>query len=615
MKKLILIVNIDENFNKANVLIKEFAKDNPLVLYLNNRIINNSINYIIAEDLISKNYFFEMDKNVRKLMNCWYKPLEKELSYFDISLGQLINFDFIKIWHILFKIDIILSLIKREAPREIYLITEDNKDIKILKEIVRYKGLKFNYTKIDNKPHKNLNLLNKSIAKLQNLYFKISLFRISKKNKILFIGNLRQSLPIFKELKKNKSNLIIRAGENVGRGFFSKYFDYYITFSEFSTLKLNRKLGKIRREFIAKWRSIKDNKNFKNKIYYKVPLFDILEEDLENIFLNRFVSLIKYIEIMKILRNRFDIVVTQNDLVPFEKTIIKTANKLVIPTLTTIDGTLSDNLIKKRENDYIPPSTQKIALFSDNQKRTILKEFKGEIPEDRLVVTGFPIFDDYYNNKPKINKEKICKMLGIDKNKKIILYITEQYSQKIRECSLLGLLTKKQHKKRYIELFELIEKIPNLHLIIKSHPSGSLEDSFINDITNEMGVRDFVIVENIDIYSLINASDVLITRLSTVGLEAMILKKPVIIFDTYSDTSDYFDYTEFGAALHAKEPGELLKVLNRLFDNKYLQKRLQYGMEKFINKNYNKNDGKASRRVADLIEDMMKPKNFKTQIL
>ena len=85
----------------------------------------------------------------------------------------------------------------------------------------------------------------------------------------------------------------------------------------------------------------------------------------------------------------------------------------------------------------------------------------------------------------------------------------------------------------------------------------------------------------------------------------MILKKPVIIFDTYSHTLDYFDYTEFGAALHVKKPRDLKMVLRSLLEDKFIQIKLQHNMEKFVGKHH-MNDGKASKRVVTLIENMIK---------
>ena len=114
-----------------------------------------------------------------------------------------------------------------------------------------------------------------------------------------------------------------------------------------------------------------------------------------------------------------------------------------------------------------------------------------------------------------------------------------------------------------------------------------------------------MISRDLDIHNLINASSVIITRISNMGLESMILKKPVVIFDTFFHTSDYFGYTEFGASLHAKKQGDLGECLFKILYEKNIQNKLQKNMKKFISRNYSVNDGKSSVRLSRLIDSMI----------
>lgn len=382
-------------------------------------------------------------------------------------------------------------------------------------------------------------VLFKFLAKLQNFYFKKRIYKLCNKNKILFIGNMRQSLPVMRELKKNPDNIIIRAGRNIGRGFFNKYANFYLTFSELSKKEINNIIKKI------------------------------------------------------------DILVTLNDVLPFEREIVEIANKFNIPSLTTTDGFLSDRRIKEDDNPFINFITSKIILFSENQKQQFMK--KG-IEEERLAVTGYFVFDKYFNSKPLITKKEFYKKLNIPKDNKILLF-TEEYLREDKEEFLKVMIPKKQHIMRYIELFKTLKDIQDLYLIIKPHPSGFLGDSFVNNLKDEIGFNKFKVVNDIDIHSLINASDFVLTRLSTTGFEAMIIKKPVIVFDTYSNTSDYNDYNEFNSVYLVSKKGDLKKVLIKVLKNP--NEKLK-NMEKFVNKHYSYVDGKSSRRVADLIEGMIR---------
>src|SRR3989344_2171168 len=92
------------------------------------------------------------------------------------------------------------------------------------------KEIKLNcfFLRKSNKKSINLELKNfsyKIIAKFQNYLFKLYLKKNKTKKNILVLGNLRQLLPLFKKLKEDSSNLIIRGGESIGRGLLTKNSD------------------------------------------------------------------------------------------------------------------------------------------------------------------------------------------------------------------------------------------------------------------------------------------------------------------------------------------------------------------------------------------------------
>jgi len=600
MKNLIL-VNIEENVNKANELIRNKNLNNFLILYINNNILNDSFKHLLFDDIVKKGSNSKIYKEVRKFSKNWYKSIENELKYFNISLGELVEMNMLSLWPTLLKIDVLYNFIKKKKPSRINIITEYEEDIKIVKEIIGNKKIDLEYElfKQTNKSsfkEKIKKTSYNSVAKFQNLLFKIYALKRKKKNNILFLGNLRQTLPLLKKLKENQSNTIIRGGENLGRGIFTNYCDYYLTFNKYSNYKINKKIKDIKEELKNKFNLLKQ----KQKFYYKIELFTILEDKFKQIFLEDFVNLVKYVEIMKNFASEIDGVVTHIDILPFEKTVIKTANELKIPTLTMIEGFLPIKQIKQ-DNLFIPFYAQKIALYTEAQKEIIMKKYK--ISKDRLIVTGYPLFDQYYTNK-SFPKEIIYKRYNIPSDKKIILYTAERYNKNKSKGSIWGAFTQKQCELIYQELFKSFKEFPELFLIIKKHPSGSLEDNEINKIADKLNFKNYIISRDMDICHLINASFAIITRQSNMGLEGMILGKYIIIMDTYFDTNDYFEYTKFNASLHAKKPGELKKALKSLIENKKLQEKLQDNMKKFINYNYSVNDGNSSERMAKLIQEI-----------
>ena len=114
-----------------------------------------------------------------------------------------------------------------------------------------------------------------------------------------------------------------------------------------------------------------------------------------------------------------------------------------------------------------------------------------------------------------------------------------------------------------------------------------------------------------DIYNLINASYAVITRQSTIGIETILVKKPLIVMDTYFDTDDTMGYTEFGASLHVRNPNELKSVLEVLLVNDNLKNKLEKNIKKFVKHHYSLNDGNSSLRMSKEIKEMINDSHFK----
>lgn len=576
-----------------NLLIlntEESIKINPnfdAVLDLNNK----GKNFIAFEDLLDKNTNSRIYKQVRNFSKTWYKPFEKELTYDGISLPSLIEMNLLNFWPVFLKFDVLSKFLIKKSPKKIHLITNNEEDIRIINEIIKNKKIEFSFKLLKRKEKKKIEFKKSFyslIARFQNLLANIYLKRKHKKKNILFLGNVRQTLPLLKKLKENKENVILRTGENLGKGTFVGYCDYYLTF------KTERPSKRIKIIMHKKFDNFINEKGFNENVY-----FNILKNNFKHIFLEDFPKLISYINKLRKIHKKIDVIVTHNDILPFEKSLILTANKLSIPTLTMIEGFLPSKQISK-DNLFIPFNADNIALFSQSQKDIIIKKYK--IHKDKLNVVGYPLFDQYYS-KPALKKEEIYSRYNIPLDKKIVIFTAERYDKNKFKGSIWGAFTQKQCEVVYEELFNAFKSFPELFLIVKKHPSGSLDNEIINKIAKKLNFNNYVISKDMDIHNLLNASYAIITRLSNMGLEAMLLGKYVIILDTHFDSNDNFNYTDFNASLHAKKPGELNKLLNKLLTDKNLQKKLKNNIKKFVKYHYSVNDGNSSERMAKLIED------------
>jgi UDP-N-acetylglucosamine 2-epimerase len=90
---------------------------------------------------------------------------------------------------------------------------------------------------------------------------------------------------------------------------------------------------------------------------------------------------------------------------------------------------------------------------------------------------------------------------------------------------------------------------------------------------------------------------------STVGLEAIILCKPVLAAN-FSHSLKSCSYAESGAALGVYAPEDFAKAVETVLCDRVVQERLRVAREKFVYEYAFKLDGAASKRISDLLMDL-----------
>jgi len=144
-------------------------------------------------------------------------------------------------------------------------------------------------------------------------------------------------------------------------------------------------------------------------------------------------------------------------------------------------------------------------------------------------------------------------------------------------------------------------------LVIKPHPSD--DGAMFVDLVRKFN-SDAIVVHD-HLYELLSACDLLITTWSTVGLEAMILDKPIVVINLMG-RPDMTSYVEKSAAIAVNMPNTLSGIIGQiLYDDDTIQ-RIKEGRNKYILDYTYRSDGKASERVAKLIQKMIDEKNKTT---
>jgi len=145
-----------------------------------------------------------------------------------------------------------------------------------------------------------------------------------------------------------------------------------------------------------------------------------------------------------------------------------------------------------------------------------------------------------------------------------------------------------------------------LQVIIKIHPryrNNSVDSqNKIKFIKTKCKDQDFQITIDIDLSLLISAADIVISDYSNVGVEGVLLKKPVINVNfTKEDLKNAQNYHKLGAVLYTESYDELEEMIKDLInDNKHINE-LKKNRESMVERYNSKNDGLASDRIFRLI--------------
>lgn len=274
--------------------------------------------------------------------------------------------------------------------------------------------------------------------------------------------------------------------------------------------------------------------------------------------------------------------------------ILKTVFKPSLYLLFTCGTTqfLSVFLRLNRSHNYGRGECSKVAVMSPYAKNVFMN--LGFSRND-VIITGQPRFDRLFN--ATFTKKEVYKKIGISYSKDILLLATP----------IFGHLEKgKQERKEFIRAaIRAIEPFDKLVLVIKLHPGADEDPRMYKEILEEEQFNNAIIVKDFDVPSLINACRIFISHHSTMALEAIIRKKPVIILNLFNDT-EYYPFVASGVALGVYKAEDLLTAVESLLYNETVKRKLKACRDDFVYEHTYKSDGRASERVANLIKKMYK---------
>ena len=583
MKKLIFL-DIEEfkklkDSDKKNIILLDYLPKDFSDLSL------KSIEKFNIEEFFPASLLKNIKKRYEELFNEFYKIVDKKIIYKDVDLFFVIKNDlFLSFYKYVKYMDILNYIIKKNNPKEIFIKYNESKEenkfldnpelsVSIIKEICYVKKIPLKIKIIKNKKrsiNKNLKtyLIN-ILGVLQNMHFKIMNLKRSKKKNILFVGGKNAYLPLLKDMKGKVK--ITRCGTSVGQAFFDNDQDYYITFWNKPKIK-NVKLYKS-----------KIIKNLRSMKYKGISFYNIFLPDLNYLFDAHFKILMRWIDKIYKIEPHISTVVTTNDTLTLEQIIIKILKKNKKKSYVIQHGytTLSEGFFPLIKNKML---ADKMFVWGKTSKEWMVKE---GLKKENLIITGSIKFDEYIEDGGIIDLKR---KFNISKNKKIIFFIPEANND------LICHLSHKELPEFYRILFSTVNKMKEFILFVKLHPSDKYLKLPEEILREEKADNVSILEKNFPLKPLLKQSDLIISLGSTVTLEAMFFKKPILIANFFNKES-IVPFVENNMCVGINNKNKLKQyIINSIKNSDELVKKYE---KRF--KDYVLIDGNAHKKMSNII--------------
>ena len=213
--------------------------------------------------------------------------------------------------------------------------------------------------------------------------------------------------------------------------------------------------------------------------------------------------------------------------------------------------------------------------------------------KEKMIITGNPKYDFLQNIKMQNSKNILKKELNVDMDKPLIVIAMSRWHD--GDIEWMSKFIKFCNENN----FEIIIKI---HPIYKSN-TRKYSDENIKRISEQCSSKNYKITYETETTSLLSAAKLVITDFSNVGIEAILLDKPVLTINFSNDSFKHvLRYHEYNSSIYLETYSDLENIVKEIIiENKHL-KYLEEGREKIIDMVNYKNDGNAAERIFNTIE-------------
>jgi len=424
------------------------------------------------------------------------------------------------------------------------------------------------------------------------------------KKTIVFLSHCSASaktlIPVINKLKDyDKYNLVVIQTGSEGKLEFINANIKFFRLEKFYNMKILFNLLKSA-HILNKNIVLLDRSKWLEKIdYNSFKIGTIFREVFNYFFAFRFFAAITYIEIVENILEQFNpvMLIATLDRNARERTAFLICKNKNVRTLLIQTGLYSDD-----DSYKFPIFAEKMAVEGEAVKKILVSIGHSS---DKFLVTGQPAYELLLTKYKYIKRSELFEKYGLDSSKKIVLYASQNIEEEMTSSRVS--LSKDSYLKHRDEIYAIYKAFSGnskVCLVVKPHPKEdeSLHFEVFQSLENNQNIK--IVSKKSDIYELISICDLLITRHSTAGLEALAFGKPIMIVNLLN-TPDVFPYVQYGAAIGVNNKDDIYPVAYRILYDYETRLQLENGTKSILQDFLSFYNGSASERISKFITSMV----------
>jgi CDP-glycerol glycerophosphotransferase (TagB/SpsB family) len=255
-----------------------------------------------------------------------------------------------------------------------------------------------------------------------------------------------------------------------------------------------------------------------------------------------------------------------------------------------------------------------LLLPGDYHRREFVRRLGFAEGDERLRVIGWPRVDDLV--QPKYDREEVLASLGLDPSRKTVMY-APTWGGYEKDMRTWGRHLFARWFGRDREIFESLcseVREMKLNLIVKLHHlSACASDEELRKIAGQVGavwVTEAMSNHQIDPNPFLWATDVLISDMSGIAMDYMVLDRPIVFIDP-DETIDAWKECSIPATFRAGEivqtPEQLTAAIRGSVES---PERYSAERRRVLGQVFSSLDGRAASRAAEAISSFAREKGL-----